>query len=50
MQRFLQSKDSVSLCYKNTCINVKGSNANLLVVGTFVMLLLVGIAALSKEN
>lgn len=50
MQRFLQNKDSVSLCYKDSCIHAKGSNANLLAVGVFVMLILVGLASLSKSN
>lgn len=50
MQRFLQKDDSVSLCYKNTCIHAKGSNANLLVIGAFAMLLIIGISALSKSN
>ena len=50
MQRILLKNDSVSLCYKDSCIHAKGSNANLLVVGTFVMLVLIGIASLSKSN
>ncbi|GGD30430.1 hypothetical protein GCM10011343_20770 [Flavobacterium orientale] len=44
------SKDSVSLCYKNSCLHAKGSNANLLAIGAFAMLILIGIAALSKSN
>ncbi len=31
-------------------IRKKGSNANLLAVGAFVMLILVGLASLSKSN
>lgn len=50
MQRFLQKNDSVSVCYKDSCIHAKGSNANLLVFGVFTMLLLIGIASLSKTN
>lgn len=50
MQRFLHKNDNVSLCYKDTCMHVKGPNANLLTVGTFVMLVLIGIASLSKVN
>lgn len=50
MQRFLQKNDSVSLCYKDSCIHAKGSNANLLAIGAFTMLLLIGISALSKSN
>ncbi len=44
------SKDSVSLCYKNSCLHAKGSNANLIAIGAFAMLLLIGISALSKSN
>ena len=44
------SQDTVSLCYKNSCIHAKGSNANLIAVGAFAMLLLIGISALSKSN
>lgn len=50
MQKFLHKNDNVSLCYKDTCIHAKGSNANLLAVGAFVMLVLIGIASLSKTN
>lgn len=50
MQRFLQKNDSVSLCYKDSCIHAKGSNANLLAIGAFAMLLLIGISAISKSN
>lgn len=50
MQRFLQQSDNVSLCYKDSCIHAKGSNANLLAVGAFVMLVLIGIASLSKTS
>lgn len=50
MQRFIQQNDNVSLCYKDSCIHATGSNANLLAVGIFVMLVLVGIASLSKVN
>lgn len=31
------SKDTVSLCYKNSCIHAKGSNANLIAVGAFAI-------------
>lgn len=44
------SKDNVSLCYKNSCIHAKGSNANLIAFGAFAMLILIGVAALSKSN
>jgi hypothetical protein len=50
MQRFLQQKDSVSLCYKDSCIHAKGSNANLIAVGAFVMLVLIGLASISTRN
>ncbi len=44
------SNDGVSLCYKNSCIHAKGSNAKLLAIGAFAMLVLIGISALSKSN
>lgn len=50
MQRFLQKNDSISLCYKDSCIHVKGSNANALAIGAFAMLLIIGLASLSKVN
>lgn len=50
MQKFLQIKDGVSLCYKDSCIHAKGANAKLLSIGAFVMLLLIGISALSRTN
>lgn len=50
MNRFQLSKDNVSLCYKENCIHAKGSNANLIAIGAFAMLLLIGISTLSKTN
>lgn len=50
MQKYLQKNNSVSLCYKDSCIHAKGSNANLIAIGAFAMLLLIGISALSKSN
>jgi len=50
MQKNLLSSDNVSLCYKNSCIHAKGSNANLIATGAFIMLLLFGLSALSKTN
>ena len=41
---------NVSLCYKDTYINIAGAKANLVIAGAFVMLLFVGIAALAKSN
>lgn len=49
-KRITISKDSVSLCYKNSCLHAKGSNANLIAVGAFAMLILIGISTLSKSN
>lgn len=50
MQRFLQIKDGVSLCYKDSCIHAKGTNAKLLAIGVFVMLILIGISTPSRIN
>ncbi|MCO6175870.1 hypothetical protein NHF50_12530 [Flavobacterium sp. NRK F10] len=44
------SNDDVSLCYKNSCIHAKGSNAKLLAIGAFAMFVLIGISAISKSN
>lgn len=33
LQRFLHKNDNVSLFHKGSCINAKGSNANLLAIG-----------------
>lgn len=48
VQRFLLNNDNVSLCYKDSCIHANGSNANLLAIASFVLLILIGIASLSK--
>ena len=50
MNKFQISNDNVSLCYKDSCIHAKGSNANLLAIGAFTMLILIGISALTKSN
>lgn len=50
MQRKLLKNDNVSLCYKEACIHAKGTNANLIAVGAFAMLILFGIAAITKKN
>ena len=50
MQKILLNNDSVSLCYKDNCINVKGSKAGLLAVGAFAMMILISITSLSKSN
>lgn len=50
MNKFLQNKDSVSLCHKDNCIYANGENAKLIAFGVFVMLLLIGISALAKSN
>ena len=42
--------DRVSICHKNNCIHTTGDNAKLIAVGTFFMLCLIGIAALTKSN
>jgi len=47
---YLKTNDNVSLCYKDSCIHAKGLNANLLAIGAFTMLLLIGISTLSKVN
>jgi hypothetical protein len=50
MSRYLQSRDSVSLCHKDNCIHANGENAKLIAFGAFAMLLLIGISALAKSN
>jgi hypothetical protein len=48
--RNVNTYGNVSLCYKNSCLNASGRNARLIATGTFVMLLLIGISALTKKN
>jgi len=50
MNKIIQTRNDVSLCYKDSCIHAKGSSANLIANGVFVMLLLIGISALLKAN
>lgn len=50
MKKRFKNDDSVSLCHKNNCIKAKGKNADLIAFGTFIMLLLIGISALSKST
>lgn len=50
MRNDVFQRDDVSLCYKESCIHAKGRNANLIAFGAFAMLLLIGIAAVSKAN
>lgn len=49
MNTVLYSSNNVSLCYKDSCIHAKGKNANLIALGAFAMLVLVGISALSSK-
>lgn len=49
MQNYLQSNGSLSVCHKGSCIYVRGRNAELIAVGTFAMLLLIGMAILSRN-
>lgn len=48
MNRNLQNKDQVSVCYKNTCLHSQGKNAEMIAQGATVFLLLAGIGALIK--
>lgn len=50
MNKNLQNKNSVSLCYKGNCIQATGDNAKLIAFGAFAMLLLIGISSLAKSN
>lgn len=50
MSRYLQNRNSISLCYKDNCIYANGDNARLIAFGTFTMLLLIGISALAESN
>lgn len=49
MHKFLQSKESVSFCYKNTCIHVKGTFANLFAIGTLLVMVICSLNTLSKS-
>ncbi len=48
MNYYFENNDGVSLCYKESCIHARGSNADLLAFGAFAMLLFIGISALSE--
>jgi hypothetical protein len=50
MNNNLYSKDNVSICHKDNCIHASGQNANLIALGAFAMFLLIGIAAIAKNN
>ena len=50
MNKSLRTNDNVSLCYKDNCIHASGQNAKLITFGAFAMLILIGIAALSRNN
>lgn len=50
MYKYLQNKNEVSLCHKDNCIQAKGKNADLIAFGVFAMLILIGLATLSKAN
>lgn len=50
MSNFLQRKENVSLCYNKTCIEASGQNARLLTFAFCTMLVLVGVAALTRSN
>lgn len=50
MNNLFRSNDNVSLCHKENCIHASGQNAKLIAFGAFAMLLLIGIAAISKNN
>lgn len=45
MSRYLQNRDNVSLCHKDNCIHANRDNAKLIDLGTFAMLLRIGISA-----
>lgn len=44
----LQKRNQVSVCHKNSCLHVVGKNADMIVKGAMVMLLLIGFAAVIK--
>ncbi|WP_298136066.1 hypothetical protein [Flavobacterium sp.] len=46
----MNTNGNVSLCYKNNCLNASGQNARLIATGAFVMLLLIVISTLIKDN
>lgn len=50
MNKITYSNDNISLCYKNSCLHAKGLNSNIIAIGAFAMLLLIGISTLSKSN
>jgi hypothetical protein len=50
MSKTLHSNDDISLCYKDNCIQASGQNGKLIAFGAFALLILIGIAAISRNN
>jgi len=50
MSKKSYSNGDVSICHNDNCIHATGQNADLIAIGAFTMLLLIGIAALIKNS
>jgi hypothetical protein len=50
MEEKLQNSNQISICHKDSCIHAIGKNTDLIAVGAFTMLVLVGVSALIKSN
>lgn len=50
MNNFLHKKDNVSLCHDKKCIHAGGQNAKWLVAAFCTMLVLIGLAAFTKNS
>lgn len=48
MTKFLLSKNSISYCKGNTCLEIKTNTSQLVAIGTIAFLVFAGIAALNK--
>ena len=48
--KYSKNQNTVRLCKGNTCIEAEGKNADIIAGATAIMLMLVGIAAISNAS
>ena len=50
MNKYIQKRNQVSICYKRSCVHAAGKNADKIATGATIMLLFVGIAAIIRAS
>jgi hypothetical protein len=50
MKNHISKNDELSIGYKGTWINAKGTNAQLIAFGAFAMFIMIGLATLSRNR